>query len=123
MHTIIELNGSEIETLRRVLTNADTLRVCVESGQVMFKANQRMWTEPLGSLDPMCGEALHHKQIRDQSNGPIVQDDKRALQFVCPTCASAPGRNCTEATEDKRKSVAYIHTKRIDVLRDVLESQ
>lgn len=46
----------------------------------------------------------------------IVQDDQRAYEFACPTCNSAVGKKCTEATESGRKTVAYIHTKRQELI-------
>lgn len=132
MH-IIQMNSREAKNLLSELKLADSegrsglwsLRVTVEGDQVKFKVNEWTWSIGMGRLDPMCEEAQRRKAFRDQmddQDSPIVQDDERAKQFTCPTCQSRPGVKCTEATETGRKKVAYIHTSRINVLRDVLES-
>lgn len=45
-----------------------------------------------------------------------IQDDQRAYDYACPTCMSRIGKKCTEATDSGRKTVAYIHTARQDLI-------
>lgn len=47
-----------------------------------------------------------------------MQDDRRALNYACPNCNSAPGRLCTEPTISGRKSVRYIHFARTSLVAD-----
>lgn len=129
MH-IIQLSKSEAAQLLRELTNADkdarsglwSLRVAVEGDTVKFKINEFTWSPGIGKLDPMCEEAQHRRAIREDLSPeyPVKQDDQRAYRFSCDTCQSGEGDKCTEPTEKGRKKVAYIHTSRINKLRDAL---
>lgn len=139
MHTIIVIDAStDLDMLREALAHSQShrLRVTIEGDSVKFKINGGMWSHPMGYLDPECDAAqgIPAQEVDDNSlyrpeyadvpidlTAPIVQDDKRAYFFRCENCESREGEKCSEPTNSSRKSVAYIHTARIEALRKFID--
>lgn len=68
MKIILMNSSTDLDALREALSNAHSLRVCVDGDQVKFKVNGGTWSAGMGCIDPSSDYAYYQRQEVDDNS-------------------------------------------------------